>query len=360
MDSQLSSLILGAAALGLGGGLLLLARGLEGYRRATALGGLSSSPIGSVAIGEVRVSGTVEPSELVLVSPLESRRCVYYRALVHESEGQERHAVLSDARAVGFSIRDPSGTVRVFPRGATWDAPPRLDDGDDLTGAAPPGLSPRLGPGIEPANPDRAELVARLLTVQPALDGSDGSLARLAGRGRCHYEETTIEPGDIVTIVGRILPFDQLDDALGADLSDASTAVGGPLAATTDPEIAADLAAARAAGTLETDPEEAWGNAAIPGFGIGQPVRAPVLDPAARPLPIADEPTAARFERTFEIAPEALVLAATPDHPLLISLGAPAVAVARGQDRFLLGLVGAVMAIASAVVLALELGGIAR
>ena len=42
--------------------------------------------------------------------------------------------------------------------------------------------------------------------------------------------------------------------------------------------LAAELAAAGAAGTLLT-PEEAWGNAAIEGFGIGRPVRAPELDP---------------------------------------------------------------------------------
>ena len=36
-----------------------------------------------------------------------------------------------------------------------------------------------------------------------------------------------------------------------------------------DPEVAADLAEARAEGTLVDDPAAAWGNAAIPGFGSG-------------------------------------------------------------------------------------------
>ena len=73
-----------------------------------------------------------------------------------------------------------------------------------------------------------------------------------------------------------------------------------------DPEIAADLAEARADGTLVDDPAEAWGNAAIPGFGIGRPVVAPVIDPAANTLPLADAEAAARAERTFRIAPETL------------------------------------------------------
>ena len=42
-----------------------------------------------------------------------------------------------------------------------------------------------------------------------------------------------------------------------------------------------NVAEARAAGILRATPEEAWGNAAIPGFGIGRPTRPPELDPGA-------------------------------------------------------------------------------
>jgi hypothetical protein len=52
------------------------------------------------------------------------------------------------------------------------------------------------------------------------------------------------------------------------------------------------------------------------------------------------------------------VLVATADVPLLVTVGGPAQAAAREQDRFLLGLVGAVVAIASAVALALTLSGV--
>src|SRR5262249_10628649 len=124
-----------------------------------------------------------------------------------------------------------------------------------------------------------------------------------------------------------------------------------------DPVIAADLAEAREHGLLEDRPEEAWGNAAIPGFGIGRPTREPELDPAARPLPLADASEAARYDQSFAIKPEELVIAATPDVPLLITLGAPAAAAARESDRYLVGLLGAVVAIASAVTLALLAAG---
>ena len=66
---------------------------------------------------------------------------------------------------------------------------------------------------------------------------------------------------------------------------------------------------------------------------------------------------AAIAKRRFEIAPETLVLAASKEVPLLIAFGTPTAVVGRGQTRFVVGLLGAVLAIASAVVLAVTLGG---
>jgi hypothetical protein len=51
------------------------------------------------------------------------------------------------------------------------------------------------------------------------------------------------------------------------------------------------------------------------------------------------------------------VLAAGPDAPLVIALGPPEQAAARHREGFLVGLLGAVLAIGSAVALALALGG---
>ena len=123
------------------------------------------------------------------------------------------------------------------------------------------------------------------------------------------------------------------------------------------PEIAADLAEARAAGLLAATPAEAWGNAAIEGFGIGRPVRAPVLDPAANPPPPPDADLAARAAAAFSIAPDALILATSEDAPMLISIGAPTQVAARQQWQFVLGLGGAALAIASAMALAIWLQG---
>ena len=90
------------------------------------------------------------------------------------------------------------------------------------------------------------------------------------------YVEARIEPGDTVTVVGRALPFGALADPSEADMG------GGEALPADDPEVTMNIAEAREAGILLSDPALAWGNAAIPGFGIGSPVRDPELDPMAQ------------------------------------------------------------------------------
>jgi hypothetical protein len=154
-----------------------------------------------------------------------------------------------------------------------------------------------------------------------------------------------------VTVLGRVLPFSELDD------TDSANVVDGSIDPFTDPEIAADLAEAREAGILADSPAEAWGNAAIEGFGIGHPVRAPILDPAATPPPPPDPAIAERVAATFDIAPGDLVIAASGEVPLIVSLGAPATAAARHELQFVIGLLGAVLAIGSAMAIALLMDG---
>jgi hypothetical protein len=341
------------------GGMVLLGRGFTGYREAARISGTSPSRIASIAVGEILVSGVVVPAELTLVSPLQSTPCVFYRARIDESGDDDASTEFREEAAVGFRVRDDSGELRVFPRAARFDVPPRFEDRTGALGETPAGLRIRSGPAYGPGQ-DREAQIAALLTVRPAgsgLPGDDGgrwqgfASAHLGGSRRARsYTEARIEPGDVVTVVGRAMPFDQLDDPTSADVHDAGSSLAD------DPEIAADLAAARAAGMLASDAEEAWGNAAIPGFGIGRPVREPELDDGATDPPLATADDAARYRRTFEIAPDALILAASPEVPLVIALGAPSVAAGRHERQFLVGLLGAVVAIGSAMALALMLG----
>jgi hypothetical protein len=353
--------LLFVAGVAIVGGLNLLWRGFSAYRRAGLIAGTATSTVESLAAGEVRVSGIVEPAEVALVSPLQSARCIYYRASVSEANQHDSgHTMHAEERAVGFRVRDATGSVRVFPRGALFDVPDCFSESTGPFGDRPVGLQLRDGSAVAVGEPDREAQIAALLTVhRPAAVADAGSELTLSGmtlgfgqrEGSIRYREARIEPGQRVTVIGRALPFDQLEDPDGADES-----AFDPLGVT-DPEIAADIAAARAAGTLAPDASSAWGNAAIAGFGIGRPVSQPILDGAARRPELATAAAAEKARRTFEIRPDELVIAAGAGAPLAIALGTPGDATARAQLQFLVGLLGAVLAIGGAIALALMLQG---
>jgi hypothetical protein len=352
VDPSDGPVVAAIAIIGLVGGLWLLARGFGGYRMAGRISDTATSTISALAAGDVRISGVIEPAELALVSLLQSERCVYYRSSVNaEGDGVGTQRDLVEERAVGFQVRDDSGVVRVFPREARIDAPVRWEDRTGSLGDEPMGLRWRTESAFAVAQPDRDAAIADLLRVH-APDASGGPWTMAADRGSRQYRERRLEIGDAVTILGQALPFGDLRDPAQADIGSGDPSVSGA-----DPEVAADIAHARAAGTLVDDPEDAWGNAAIPGFGIGRPTRQPELDPDAHAMPIASEAEAQRSERTFAIAPETLVLASTSESPLLVTYGRPAEAAARQSSRFLVGLLGAVVSIVAAVVLAVIVSG---
>ena len=342
--------LLGLCLAGVGVGLLLLWRGFGGYRAAARIGDTSTSRIATLAAGEVRISGPIERAEVTLVSPLQSRDCVWYRSRIRTS-GRDEQELFAEERGIGFRVRDASASLRVFPRGARLAAPARFGAPTGPLGDEPPGLALRSGSPFATPVEDREAAIAALLTVRvpdPELSGMGGGSFEDGGR---RYEEARLEEGDVITVVGTALPFGHLEDPSGADRLDR---YGDPLAGLEDPEVAAEVAEARAAGTLLT-PEEAWGNAAIPGFGIGRPVRAPELDEGVTAPVLATPEEAARIEQVFDLEPDLLVVAAAPDSPLLIATGTPGEAVAREEGRFLVGLLGAVLAIGSAVAGALLL-----
>ena len=359
------TLVVALAVLGLVGGLALLGRGLRAYGRAGHVAGIGTSRIASLAAGEVRLVGVVEADVLSLVSPLQSVPCVYYRSRIREGSGDDTRTVFDETRDVAFRLRDASGTIRVLPRGARWDAPLRFDAASDWTGGDPPGLDINPGADHRPAELDRETQIAALLTVRPPADlpgeePAGGSiLSALSGAGglggsrRRDYEERRMEPGDTVTIVGSALPFGDVESEAGAGAHDS-------LGGLDDPEVAMNVAEAREAGILRATPEEAWGNAAIPGFGIGRPARAPELDPGAALPTLADPAEADAAVARFEIPARELVVAAADGHPLAILAGTPGEARRREETTLLLGLAGAALAVAGATALALALPGALR
>jgi hypothetical protein len=351
--SDLVGPLLGLAVVGVVSGLVTLVRGLGGYRRLLRLEGFGSSLPRSVAVGEARLSGTVEAAEVTLVSPLQSQPCVYYRASVDAGDGRSRQRVFSEERGVGFRVRSETGSIRVFPGGAQWDVPDSWS-GTDLLGD-PPGLELRTGPASTTASglETRDQAVADLLTVHRPADGAGLDASMASAGGRRSYREARLSVGDAVTVIGMVLPFDQLPDP-GAANEESGAAATDEAA---DAVVAADLAAARAAGGLADSTSDAWGNAAIEGFGIDRPVREPVLDPAAQRPELAPASEGAKADVAFDIAPETLIVAAAPGVRLLIAAGAPSGAESRNEWNFVTGLAGAVLAIVSAIAVVVLLSG---
>jgi hypothetical protein len=336
-------------------GLWLFVRGLIAYRDEARVGDIASSKIGTLAAGEVRLSGTIEAAEVTLMSPLQSVPCVYYRSRIHEDRSDIRREVLDEQRAVSFRLRDASGAVRVVPSGRVdWNVADRWEERTGLDGGEPLGLNRNRGGATTLTEVDRAVAIADLLTVKRPmpLDDDGPTLAVGLGRGNGRtYSEARLEPGEVVTIVGAARPFRDLEAELATSLP------------TDDPELEADLEAARAQGHLAATPEEAWGNAAIPGFGIGQPIRAPELDPDADepaiPSPVEAQAAEARAEARFVIGPDELVVGQPEgEGQLIVYPGTPAEAVDLERDTLLVGLLGAILAIGAAMLMAAQLSGV--
>jgi hypothetical protein len=361
MSSAVDPALVGLTAAGVVTGLGLLVRGLTGTRAAGPIRDTAPSRISGLAVGEVLVSGVAEPIELTLTSPLQSERCVYYRARITESRDDTGRELLDEERAIGFQIRDGSGTIRVFPRNARWDVPDAFDDASSALGGDPVGLRPRTGPAYAPGPETREAAIADLLTVhdssdagRPFTDGFASTIPLGTLDGRRRYREARIDVGATVTVTGLAVRFADIADPAAANLLDGSGVDA------FDAEVALDIAEAREAGVLAATAADAWGNAAIPGFGIGRPTREPVLDPDATAPPPPDPTLAARVAATFDIAPDAVVLATTDELPLRIALGAPSDVTRRHGWQFVVGLAGAALAIASAMSLALVLDRVIR
>lgn len=62
------------AILRMGAGLVLLGRGMAGYRRANLISDIAGATISAIALGENRVGGTIEAAELTLTSPCSRSR----------------------------------------------------------------------------------------------------------------------------------------------------------------------------------------------------------------------------------------------------------------------------------------------
>jgi hypothetical protein len=206
------------------GGLILFGRGLVAYRRDRLIEAMATSSLDAIAAGEVRVSGTVEAIAMTLVSPIQSRPCVWYRARVDQT-GETSRLLLNEERAQEFDLLDGTGRIRVVPRGARWEIAPAFDGSTGLTGDEPPGLRLRTGSSfaaiaqVDPASMSRLErdaAIQELLTVkaptgardaEASFSGSGDGGGIAGGSSGKRYRESRLEPGQTITVIGQALPW---------------------------------------------------------------------------------------------------------------------------------------------------------
>lgn len=359
---DLGPLLLFALA-GLVGGVFLFGRGLIAYRRDRLISSVATSSLDGIAAGEVRVSGIVEPLNGTLISPLQSVPCVWYRAKV-ETTGDNSRVLMAEEQAREFRIKDESGTIRVVPRGARWEIDTAFDERTGWNGDEPPGLRRRSGTRYAVAEravddmseAERAVAAQALLTVQrpvPATPTDDwdrggGSFLAASQSGGRRYREARLEPGQTVTIVGQAWPWGEVQEVvLTSNPSD-----------NVERDMAGDIAWAREMGVLAASPEEAWGNAAIPGFGIGAPTAMPELHPEAHRPDVPEDPSVHEDAvAMYDIPDEELVLSRGLKGGMAVYLGTPQAATQHHDAAFALGVAGAVMAALSAFGIGAMLSG---
>ena len=340
------------AAAGLVGGIVLFVRGLQAYRRDRTISSVATSTLDAIAAGEVRVTGVVEPIDQTLISPLQSKPCVWYRARI-ETTGDNRRVVFDEEKSQEFRVRGETGEIRVVPRGARWEIGLAYDETTSMTGDDPPGLARRSGSAYSNwihrdastmSELERDAAAQALLTVQrptpgsPATDSLESSgtwSAYLANESGRRYREARLEPGQTITLLGQAWPWGDVRE----------TVLSWNPSSNIERDIAGDLSYAREMGMLAASPEEAWGNAAIPGFGIGAPTLEPELDPRASQPAVPDDPSAHEDALArYDIPDEELVLSRGLKGGLAIYAGTPAEATQHHDFAFLIGIGGAVMA----------------
>ena len=278
------------AAAGVLAGLWLLVRGMAGYRDATRLGDTATSRIATLAAGEVQVSGVIEPAELTLVSPLQSAPCVYYRSTIDDGRrrtGPRRRVRARSGRSVSACAmpRATSGSSRVARAGmprcistrppASW----AMSHRDCACARARP--SPRRALAAKPRS-------RRSLRSRPR--GPAHSRSWPAALGAC----AAPDPGGVIATARRS-SCRAMPSRSSAERCRSSTSPirprrtwrSGPGSPRTTRRWPATSPRPARPASSSDSAEEAWGNAAIPGFGIGRPVRPPELDAAANALPIA-------------------------------------------------------------------------
>jgi len=128
--------------MGTGGSLWLFWYGWKAQRRKRLIAGIPTSPIRSLALGLVEVSGQAESEAEPLTSPFGGLPCVFYSYKVEEYTGTDKHArwntIANGTSDQPFFVRDATGRVLVVPTGATLMLPDERITRTSWHGELPP------------------------------------------------------------------------------------------------------------------------------------------------------------------------------------------------------------------------------
>ena len=128
--------------MGMGGGIGLLWYGWKAQQRKRLIAGTPTSPIRSLALGLVEVTGWAEPQSEPLTSPFGGLPCVFYSYTVEERTGTDKNArwnTIADGTSdQPFFVRDATGRVLVVPNGAVLMLPDERITRTNWHGELPP------------------------------------------------------------------------------------------------------------------------------------------------------------------------------------------------------------------------------
>ena len=276
--------------------------------------------------------------------------CVYYRSTI--GDAGERRPRNAATRGAGDRLPGPrrDRDIRVFPRGARFDAPVRFEGETGTVGDEPAGLDIRRGGPTRIAEVDRAAAAAELLRVRAPIRWSPAGRGAATRTAVGRYREARLEPGDAVTIVGPrcpsptwpirpapTSPTDRRPPRRPGGRRRPRRGAGGRACSPTTRARPGATRRSRASGSA----------------GRSRARPRPGGAPAAAGRP--DE--AARAERTFDDRPGDAGPRGLREVPLLIASASRARSSRGARTQFLVGLLGAILAIASAMVARGQLSG---
>ena len=128
--------------IGTGGSLGLFWYGWKAQQRKRLIAGIPTSPIRSLALGLVEISGQAEPEIELLNSPFGGLPCIFYSYAVEErvrsGKNSRWNTIASGTSEQPFFVRDATGRVLVVPTGANLVLPDERISRTNWLGDLPP------------------------------------------------------------------------------------------------------------------------------------------------------------------------------------------------------------------------------